>query len=37
MKLDFSQENPEIFSNNIFNENRPIGTEFFHADGQTGG
>jgi hypothetical protein len=37
MKLDFSQQNSEIFSNIKFHENRPVGTEFFHADGQTDG
>jgi hypothetical protein len=35
MKLYFSQQNSEIFSNNKFHENRSMGTEFFHADGQT--
>lgn len=37
MKLDFSQQNSEIFSNNKFHENRRMGTEFFLADGQTDG
>ena len=37
MKLDFSQQNSEIFSSIKFNENRPMGTEFFDVDGQTNG
>jgi hypothetical protein len=37
MKLEFSQQNSEIFSNIKLNELRPVETEFFHADGQTDG
>jgi hypothetical protein len=37
MKIDFSQQNCEIFSNIKFHENRPMGTEFFYAESHTDG
>jgi hypothetical protein len=35
MKLEFSRQIFEIYPRIIFNEDRPVGSDLFHANGQT--
>jgi hypothetical protein len=37
MKLEFSGQIFEKYSNIKLHENRPVGSELFHADGETDG